>query len=76
MPYYVKDLKRDPYFDNHPYRVHRMRVQGPYFEGHLVSQRIHVPKEYILWPQSTNIETTLRLKYILFGYMDPLGLQG
>ena len=28
----------------------------------LLSQRIHVPKQYILGPQSTNIETTLRLR--------------
>ena len=31
----------------------------------VLAQRIHVP--------STNVETTLRLMYILFGYMDPLG---
>ena len=28
---------------------------------------------YIHWPQSTYIGTTLRPKYILFGYMDPQG---
>ena len=33
--------------------------------------RVHAPKLYILWPQSTYIGTTLRPKCILFGYMDP-----
>ena len=46
-------------------------------EGHnqpvFVSLRVHVPKQYILWPQSTNIDTTLRLKYILLGCMDSFG---
>ena len=28
---------------------------------------------YRLWPQSTYIGTTLRPKYLLFGYMDPQG---
>ena len=28
----------------------------------------------MLWPQSTYIGTSLRPKYILFGYMDPSGL--
>ena len=27
--------------------------------------------QYILWPQCTYIGSTLRPKYILFGYMDP-----
>ena len=36
-----------------------------------LSLTFHVPKQYILWPQSTYMETTLRPKYILFGYMDP-----
>ena len=36
--------------------------------------RVHVPKWYILWPQSTHIGTTLRPTYILFGYMDPQGV--
>ena len=34
--------------------------------------RVHVPKKYILWPQSIEIGITLRPKYILFGYMDSL----
>ena len=38
------------------------------------SLRVHVPKYYILWPQSTYIGTILRPKYIiLFGHMDPSG---
>ena len=44
-------------------------------EGLLVSGdmtlKVHVPKYYILWPQSTYIGTTSMPKYILFGYMDP-----
>ena len=36
-----------------------------------ITLRVHVPKQYTLWPQSTYIGTTLRPKYILFGYMDP-----
>ena len=28
--------------------------------------KVHVPKQYILWPESTYIGTTLRPKYILF----------
>ena len=31
------------------------------------------PNSLIHWPQSTYIGTTLRPKYILVGYMDPLG---
>ena len=34
----------------------------------LRAPRVHVPKRYILWPQSTYIGTTLRPKYILFEY--------
>ena len=37
------------------------------------SLRVHVPKEYILWPYSTPRIGTLGPKYILFGYMDPYG---
>ena len=33
--------------------------------------RVHVLKSYILWAESTYIWTTLRPKYILFGYVDP-----
>ena len=33
--------------------------------------RVHVPKWYILWAQCAYIGSTLRPKYILFGYMDP-----
>ena len=32
------------------------------------SLRVHVP---ILWAECTYIRSTLRLKYILFGYVDP-----
>ena len=40
-----------------------------------LSLMVHVPKYYILWPQSIYIGTTLRPKYILlFEYMDPQGL--
>ena len=33
--------------------------------------RVHVPKHIFLWPQSTWIGTTLRPKYVLYGYKDP-----
>ena len=38
----------------------------------MLSLRLHVPIEYIL----TYIGTPLRLKYLLQGYMEPLGLGG
>ena len=34
------------------------------------SLRVHVRKLYILWAQCTHLGSTLRPKYILFGYMD------
>ena len=33
--------------------------------------RVHVPKWEVLWAQCTYIGSSLRPKYILFGYMDP-----
>ena len=33
--------------------------------------RVHVPKQYILWPSSSPYIGTLGPKSILFGYMDP-----
>ena len=41
----------------------------------MLTLRVHVhgPIQYILWPQSTYIGTPLRLKYVLYGYMEPKG---
>ena len=36
-----------------------------------IALRVHVPKYYIRRAQCTYIGSTLRPKYILFGYMDP-----
>ena len=49
-------------------QVHAM-LSGMYPPNNTL--RVHVPKHYILWAQSTHIGTTLGAKYIPFGYMDP-----
>ena len=53
--------------------LHRvLRLQGA-GNTTALTQRIHVPKYCILKPQSSLYIGTLGPKYILFGYMDPLG---
>ena len=53
--------------------LHRvLRLQGA-GNTTALTQRIHVPKYYILKPQSSLYIGTLGPKYILFRYMDPLG---
>ena len=46
--------------------------------GALIPLRVHVPKNYILWVQSTPAGSTLRPTYILLGigYIDPYLLVG
>ena len=36
-----------------------------------ITLRVHVPKQYVLWAQRSQLGTTLRAKYMLFGYKDP-----
>ena len=36
---------------------------------------VFVPKQYLRWPQSTEIGITVRPSYILLGYKDPEGLE-
>ena len=40
-------------------------------EGVVSLIRVHVPKWYMLWPQSSPYTGTLGPKYVLFGHMDP-----